>query len=388
MLTRKNLWLVTLLSVVVLLVSFGFGYGLGLRAGPSDPAFASIEQVWNIILADYVEKDRIDIDQLSQAAIEGMVELLDDPYTSFLESEAFQLSFGDLEGKYEGIGAEVAIRGEQLTVIAPFANSPAAEAGVRAGDVILEIDGEPTEGLGLMEAVARVRGPEGTQVRLLILHPGETEPVEIVVVRGEIPISSVFFEMRGDIAYISIDQFTEKTNEELTPVLEAIAAEAATGIILDLRGNPGGQLNAVVDVASRFLEEGLVVVSIRDNKGNEEVIRAGHQPSTTDLPVVVLVDGFSASGSEVLAGAFQDHGRAAIVGATTFGKGSVNLMYELADGSGLYITAARWLTPDGNLIEGEGIVPDVPLALSGEDTIQWAIDCLHGKKVAYFGLIF
>ena len=379
MLTRNKLWLVTLLSVVALLISFGFGYGLGLRAGPSDPAFASVEQVWNIILADYVEKDRIDVDQLSQAAIEAMVELLDDPYTSFLESETFQLSFGDLEGTYEGIGAEVAIRDEQLTIIAPFANSPAAEAGVRAGDIILEIDGEPTEGLGLIEAVAKVRGPEGTQVRLLVLHPGETEPVEIVVVRGEIAVSSVFFEMRGDIAYIRIDRFTEKTNEELTPVLETIAAGAATGIVLDLRSNPGGQLDAVVDVTSRFLEEGLVVVSIRDNEGNEEIIRVSRQPQTTGLPIVVLVNGFSASGSEVLAGALKDHGQATIAGTTTFGKGSVNLIYELADGSGLYITAARWLTPDGHMIEGEGIFPDVALELAGEDAIQWAIDYLHGN---------
>jgi carboxyl-terminal processing protease len=380
MLTRNKLWLVTLLLVIALLISFGFGYGLGLRAGPSNPAFASIEQVWNIILADYVDKDRIDVDQLSQAAIEAMVELLDDPYTSFLESDTFQLSFGDLEGIYEGIGAEVAIRNEQLTIIAPFANSPAAEAGVRAGDVILEIDGEPTEGLGLIEAVAKVRGPEGTQVRLLILHPGETETVEVVVIRGEIAVSSVFFEMRGDIAYIRIDQFTEKTNKELTPVLEAIATRAATGIVLDLRSNPGGQLDAVVDVTSRFLEEGLVVVSIRDNKGNEEIIRANRQPQTTDLPILVLVNSFSASGSEVLSGAFQDHGRAIIAGTTTFGKGSVNLIYELADGSGLYITAARWLTPDGNLIEGEGIFPDVALELAGEDAIQWAIGYLHGNQ--------
>ena len=163
-------------------------------------------------------------------------------------------------------------------------------------------------------------------------------------------------------------------------MLEAIAAEKAIGIILDLRHNPGGLLGAVVDIASRFLAEGEVVISIRDNEGNLGTIKVNRQEITTDLPIVVLVDGFSASGSEVLAGALQDHGRATIAGTTTFGKGSVNYLIQLEDGSGLYITAARWLTPNGSLIEGKGIVPDVELELSGEDAIQWAIDYLHGNR--------
>ena len=375
--TRAKLCLITIFSVVVLLLTFGFGYGLGLRTTPAGPAFASIEQAWDIILSDYVEKDKIDVEQLSQAAIAGMLEVLDDPYTAYLSPEEYQMSLGDLEGRFEGIGAEVAIREGQLIVIAPFADSPAARAGIRAGDIVLEIDGESTEGMGLMEAVFKVRGPKGTSVSLLVIHQGETEPVEIVVVRDEIEVSSVYFEMIGGIAYINIDQFAENTNEELIPVLESVAAEAATGIILDLRSNPGGSVDAVVDVTSRFLEAGQVVFTIRYNDGREEVIKANRQEITTDLPVVVLVDGFSASGSEVLAGALKDHGRATIAGATTFGKGSVNFLNQLADGSGLYITAARWLTPDGSLIEGVGITPDVALEAGGEAAIQWAIDYLH-----------
>jgi carboxyl-terminal processing protease len=227
--------------------------------------------------------------------------------------------------------------------------------------------------------VLNVRGPKGTTVRLLVLHQGETEPVEIEIIRGEIELTSVRFEMRGDIAYISISQFTEKTNEELSPVLESIAGGVASGIILDLRSNPGGVLAAVVDVTSRFLKEGVVIIVV-DSEGDEEVITVNRQQLTTDLPIVVLVNGFSASGSEVLAGALQDHGRAIIAGTTTFGKGSVNFLNMLEGGSGLYITGARWLTPNGSLIEGIGITPDVALELGGEDAVQWAIDYLRGNR--------
>jgi carboxyl-terminal processing protease len=215
-------------------------------------------------------------------------------------------------------------------------------------------------------------------VRLLVLHQDEAEPVEIMVVREEIEVASVEFEMRGDIAYIKISRFTERTDEELTPVLEALTTESAVGIILDLRGNLGGLLDSVVLVTSRFVTQG-EVLSVRDSYGNVDVYVVSQQELTTDLPMVVLVDGFSASGSEVVAGALQDYERAIIAGATTYGKGSANTLKQLADGSGLYITIARWLTPDGNLIEGEGVVPDVPLELTGEDAIQWAIDYLHSN---------
>ncbi len=379
--SRKNALLLSLLSVAIFIISFGFGYILGVVAAPQDPAFASVEQVWNIILNDYVEKDKIDVDQLNQAAIEAMLELLDDPYTTYLDKESYQLSFEDLEGKFEGIGAVITVDDDgQIVVVAPIAGAPAAEAGIQPGDAILEVDGVSTSGMGLYEVVLKVRGQKGTSVDLLILHSGETEPVEIVIVRDEIEIESVSFEMKDDIAYIRISEFNERTNEELSPVLEAIDAANATGIILDLRSNPGGLLQTVIDVTSRFVDEGLLVISIRDNEGNLEELKANKQQITTDLPMVVLVDSFSASGSEVLSGALQDHNRATIAGSTTYGKGSVNYLQQLADGSGIYITAARWLTPNGNLIEGEGIAPDVELELEGDDAIQWAIDFLHGIK--------
>ena len=371
---------IALLLVVMLTLSFGAGCALRSRIAPSsDYGLDLVEQAWNIIFSDYVDRDRLEATTLSQAAIKGMVEALDDPYTAYLDAETHQLSLSSLEGRFEGIGAQVAIEDEQLMIIAPIDDAPAAKAGIRAGDIILEIDGRPASEMSLTEAVLSIRGPKGTSVRLLILHQGETEPEEIEIVRAEIKLSSVRFEMRENIAYIRITHFSERTNEELSPVLQSIIEEAATGIILDLRSNPGGSLQAVVDVASHFLPEG-VVVNIVDNQGKQTALEVEPNGLTTDLPMIGLVDSFSASGSEVLAGALQDHERAAIAGTKTFGKGSVNIIRQLKDGSGLAITTARWLTPNGNLIEGEGLYPDYELELEGEDAIQWAIDYLKSHE--------
>ena len=233
--------------------------------------------------------------------------------------------------------------------------------------------------MSLTDAVLSIRGPKGTPVRLLVLHQGETKPEEIEIVRAEIELYSVRFEMMEDIAYINISHFSERTNQELSPVLQSLTQAAATGIILDLRSNPGGLLNVVVDVAGRFLEEG-IVVNVVDNQGDSTVTAVNPKGATTDLPLVVLVDSYSASGSEVLAGALQDYDRATIAGTRTYGKGSVNILLQLKDGSGLYITTARWLTPNGRLIEGKGIGPDYELELEGDEAIQWALDYLKGNK--------
>jgi len=369
-----------LLLGVILALSFGAGCFPATRTPTAlDQGLESVAQAWSIIFDNYVEPDKLDAGILSQGAIEGMLEALDDPHTAYMDAETYQLSLSGLEGKFEGIGAHVAVMDEQLMIIAPIANSPADKAGIRAGDVILAINGESTSEMSLVEAVLRIRGPKGTTVRLLILHQGETEPVEIEIVRAEIDLPSVYFEMRGDIAYVNITHFTERTDEELSPVLESVAQEAAMGIVLDLRSNPGGLLDTVVEVASHFLEEG-VVVNVMDSEGNLTALNVEPTRVVTDLPVVVLVDSFSASGSEVLAAAFQDYGRAAIAGTTTLGKGSINKFYLLEDGSGLYLTVARWLTPDGHRIEGEGVQPDYELELDEEDAVQWAIDYLKGLK--------
>jgi len=375
---RKNTLFIGLILTAIFILTFCFGC---IIATPEDLAFRSVEQVWDIILNDYVDKDKVDVNQLSQAAIEGMLELIDDPYTTYLDRESYQLSFQDLAGKFEGIGAVITVdENDQIVVVAPIAGAPAAEVGIKPGDVLIEVDGVSTSGMGIYEVILMVRGPKGTSVSLLILHSNETEPVEILIVRDEIEVQSVIFEMRGDIAYVQIIEFNERTNGELLPVLEAMDAANAAGIILDLRSNPGGLLQTVVDVTSHFVEEGLIIVSIRDSEDILETLKANEQQLTTTLPMVVLVDDFSASGSEVLAGALQDYNRATIAGSKTFGKGSVNYLQQLADGSGIYISAARWLTPNGSLIEGQGILPDIELELEGEDAIQWAVDYLKNNE--------
>ncbi|MDP6043073.1 MAG: S41 family peptidase [Dehalococcoidales bacterium] len=369
-----------LLLVTVVALSFGTGFNLGSQTQSVDgEGLGIMVQAWNFLFEDYVDRDRLDDSALSQAAIKGMLEELDDPYTSYLDIETYQLGLSGLQGEMEGIGAQVAIRDEKLTVIAPIADSPAAGAGVRAGDVILEVDGSPTTDMSLAEAVLNIRGPKGTRVRLLILHQDETEPEEIEIIRAKIELTSIHFEMMEGIAYINITYFSGRTDEELSPVLESLAEEGAEGIILDLRHNPGGILDEVVKVVSHFVPEGMVL-NVVDNQGGRTAMEVRPGVVTTDLPVVVLVDEFSASGSEVLSGALQDHGRATIAGRQTFGKGSVNILRRLDDGSGLYITTARWLTPEGRPIEREGIKPDHELEFEGEEAIQWAIDYLKGSK--------
>ena len=378
--SKKVKLVISLMLVAVIALSFGAGYTLrGVNRLTGGEGLDTVAQAWNIIFADYVDRGQLDAGKLSRAAIEGIVEELDDPYTSFLDAENYQLGLSSLEGEFDGIGAHVAIKDEQLTIIVPIVDLPADKAGIRAGDIILEINGKPTSDMSLAEAVLNIRGSRGTSVKLLILHEGETEPVEIEIVRDRVELDSVRFEMKGDLASIRITQFTERTDEELTRALQSIIEEGATGIILDLRSNPGGILEVVVNVASLFLQEGIVVDVVSNQQGLAALkVRPGEL--TTDLPMVVLVDSYSASGSEVLAGALQDYGRATIAGTKTYGKGSVNILRRLSDGSGLYITVARWLTPSGRLIEGEGIDPDYQLELEGDDAVRWAVDYLTSNK--------
>jgi len=372
--------IISMLVIVIIAISFGVGFTFG-RYNPGSPGegLDIVNQAWNIIISEYVDRDKINTGNLSRAAIEGMLESLDDPYSSYLEAEHYELGVSNLKGEFDGIGAYVTVEDKKLLIIAPIADSPADKAGIKAGDIILEINGEPVEDMSLSEAVLKIRGPKGTSVRLLILHKGETEPVEIEITRSTVEITSVRFNMEGDIAYIRISDFTARTDDELYDVLKNLDNEKTKGVIIDLRANPGGLLSAVIDVTSYFLSEG-IVVEIMTNEGKEASLRVDTGKATNDLPMVVLVDNTSASGSEVLAGALQDYGRAIVAGNTTYGKGSVNELLKLDDGSGLYITVARWLTPNGRLIEGQGIEPDIKLELTGEDAIQWAVEYLTRGK--------
>lgn len=373
---RTKTTVIILLVAAVIAASFGTGWILGTRTSPRQ-GLGIVEEAWDIIFQDYVDKDRLDAEALAQGAVRGMVEALDDPYTAYLDATAYELSQRSLEGKIEGIGAYVTAEEGKVVVIAPVAGSPADKAGVRAGDVILEVNGRPTAEMSLVEVVLNVQGPKGTLVTLSVLHEGEAEPEVLEIVRAEVELPSVHFEMREDIAYIIITNFSERTAVELYPVLVEVN-QSASGIILDLRSNPGGLLATVVSVASFFLDEG-VVINVVDNEGNHFPYSVEPGKMVTDLPIVVLVDEYSASGSEVLAGALQDYGRAVIAGSKTYGKGSANTLQPLKDGSALYITYARWFTPNGRLIEGEGLSPDYELEGEGEDAIQWAIDFLRGK---------
>ncbi len=374
---RAKFLVISLLLLITVTVSFGAGYlTSGWQFYALDNGISKVIEAWDIILDNYVAGEEIDVDALAEAAVQGMIDELADPHSDYLNPQAYQSTLEGFEGSYEGIGAEVALNDEgQVVIISPYAGSPAAEAGILPGDIISAVNGQPTEGISLAEVVALVRGPKGTTVVLLVKHDGSTEVEEIPVTRDEIELTTVSLKMLGSLAHLSIGHFTENTSDELDEAMQEMQRQGATAIILDLRHNPGGRLLAVVNVASHFISDG-VILTVIDNSGHQDVYEAVDQDITTSLPLVVLVDSFSASGSEVLAGALQDNGRAQVAGTVTFGKGSVNQLYQLQDGSGIYLTIARWYTPDGRLIEGQGITPDFVLELTGDDLTHWAIDYL------------
>jgi carboxyl-terminal processing protease len=379
---KYKITLIVLIAVIVISVSFTTGCIIGFRttAPAQSPDLDLINQAWNAIYQNYVDPTKLDSSTLSQGAVRGIVDAVKDPYSAYLDPATYKFFQTDLQGNFEGIGAQVNMNQDnQPIVVAPLENSPAAKAGIKTGDIILAVNSKSTVGMSLTEVVLNIRGPAGTTVTLTILRPDETTPVEIAVVRAQIDVASVKWEMKGDIAYIKITEFSQTTNDELNKALESIDLNNTTGIILDLRSNPGGLVTAVVDVASHFIKSG-VVITLVDNKGNKTSDSVNPNGIFTELPMVVLVDQYSASASEILAGALKDYKRARIAGVTTFGKGSYNINIPLKDGSDIYLTIGRWLTPNGQLIEGKGIEPDDVLTITGDDEIQWAIDFLHNPK--------
>jgi carboxyl-terminal processing protease len=367
--------------IIVVVISFGAGYFVRAQLPVTYPAgLDKIAEVWDHISKEYVDPSAINTDNMSASAIEGILKALDDPYSAYLDKSGYERFSTSLQGNYEGIGAYVTLESGNVTISSLIAGSPAEAAGLEAGDVIQAADGQSLAGMSLMEATALIRGPEGTSVSLTILHPGAAAPVVVDIVRAKLDVPSVTLTWQGDIAIVTIAQFTQNTSDEITTVVQQINANAsARGIVLDLRSNPGGLLTAVVDVASHFITDGLIV-EVQSNIGTIAKYDAETMDDTTALPMVVLVNHASASGSEVLTGALQDHGRAIVAGETTYGKGSVDNLYRLKDGSGLYLTIMRWLTPNGRLIEGQGIAPDVPLDLTGQAEIDWAVGRLDSGK--------
>jgi carboxyl-terminal processing protease len=360
----------------------GFAIGGGGEDGPStgrpsqgEADFGILDEIYGIIGEDFVAQDSVDPEMLRQGAIDGALGALGDPHTIYIDPETYSLGIDIITGQFEGIGARVEqdpVSGE-IVIVAPFRDSPADKAGIRSGDVILAVDGESTAGWTVGQAVRRIRGPQGTEVTLSVSHDsGETE--DIIITRGLITIPTVFtLEVEdadgnpvNDIAYVELQQMTEEAVGDLGDVIRDVEEKGYRGLILDVRRNPGGGLGATIEIADLLLDSGVILIQV-DKDGNEVVERAEAGDDGEDIPLVVLVGRGSASGAEVLAAALRDNGRAVLVGGTTFGKGSVNHLRELSDGGALYVTIARWLTPNGEQIEAIGLAPDIEVVPTEEE---------------------
>lgn len=380
----NKILLILLLLVFVGSVGFLFGYATPRRVSPSvlpsiisntilsEPDGSSIdenvfENVWNRVDNDFLYRTDLTADDLYYGTLKGLIASLGDPYSVFLTPDETKAFTEGLTGSFEGIGAEIAMRDEQLTIVAPLPGSPAEEAGLLPNDVITQIDGESSVLYDLDEAVSRIKGEAGSVVVLTITREGKSEPFDVSVTRNTIQITSVSYEMNDTVAVLTVSGFNEDTQRELSNVLQDIALESPEGIIIDLRNNPGGLLDVSVEVANTFLEKGTTVVIERDAQGAEIVHNTDRTGKYTEIPLVVLVNEGSASASEIVAGALKDLGRAKLIGMKTFGKGTVQSFETLSDGSSLKITVAEWLTPDGISFHEKGIEPDIVVEMTEED---------------------
>lgn len=390
--TRLNQIAFTLLVVVVMTGAFFAGFGTyvfgqhGPSAADPHPAFRLFWETWGIIQDEYYG-DVPDEQTMTYAAIRGMLGELHDPYTVLVDPEPHEQETQQLQGRYGGIGATLSRDEDQQLRLNPFPDGPAAAAGVRLDDVLLAIDGGPVATTdAFVEIEQRLRGEVGTTVTLTLSRP-PSAPFAVAIVRAEYTIPSVTSRLlREDarIGYIAISHFSALTGQEVHDAVLALRAQGAQELILDLRDNGGGLLDAAVSVSSQFLDGGVVLYEqTRDNTRFFPVEPGG---AATDLPLVALVNGGTASATEIVAGALQDSGRAELVGERTYGKGSVQFVFDLKDGSSLHVTKAVWLTPHRRSIDGSGLEPDVPVVLSQEDRaagrdtqLQRAIAMLSGK---------
>ncbi|MQF65294.1 S41 family peptidase [SAR202 cluster bacterium AC-409-J13_OGT_754m] len=363
-----------LLAITLIFALSGCGY-IDRNGNQDDVAdFATLFEVHDILRTEHFNRSNLDTQTLSQGAIRGLIEALDDPHAAYIPPELFSVETDRFKGSFQGIGAEVSMKDGQLVITAPIPDNPAEKAGIRKGDIILEVDGQSTKGLGVYEAVAMIRGPKGTPVDLLVLHRNATTPVVITVVRDVIKQPSLNIRiLTGGIAHLELTSFSETTNAELISALETVHKFQSRGLIIDVRQNVGGLVSATVDVTSQFLDSGLVFYQI-DGSGRRTNYRVREGGLALDIPIVLLMDEFSASGSEILAGALRDHDRATLVGSKTFGKGSVNVQHALSDGSGMYYTIARWYTPSGDVIEGHGLLPDIEVLEDPEGAEDFQLD--------------
>ena len=352
-----------------------------------DVDFNLFWNVWDELKDKYVDKEKLDDKKMFYGAIKGMVDSIGDPYTVFMEPKVAKEFSDDLAGTFEGIGAEIGKKNDIITIVAPLADMPAEKAGLQAGDQIYAINGVSTAGLAIDEAVNKIRGPKGTEVTLTIFRKGFDKTKDFKIIRQTIIVKSVKTKMSDDnIFTITIANFNDDTSELFKKAAGQAIEKNPKGIIIDLRNNPGGYLETAIDVASEWIDQGPIVTEQFSPEKKNEYLHRG-RARLKDFPTVVLVNQGSASASEIVSGALKDNGKATIVGMKTFGKGSVQTLQELRDGSSVKITVAKWLTPKGYNINHEGIAPDVEVDLTLEDfnknidpQMDKAVEILNKKK--------
>jgi carboxyl-terminal processing protease len=339
----------------------------------------------------YYDKKAIDQQKIINGAISGMVSSLDDPYTMYLPPQQNNNFKQSLAGKFEGIGAELALKGKEVVVVSPLDGSPAQKAGIKAGDSILKVNNQIIVGMTLNQVVDKIRGPKGTDVQLTILHKNEETPTTVKIVRDTITVKSLTSwtkkvkdveginnkadELKANaddkVVYIRLSQFGDSTNSEWLTLSNSIdrqikADPSIKGVVFDLRNNPGGYLTDAVYIASEFIKSGTAVMQ-EDRAQQRTEFPVSGKGILTDVPVVVLINGGSASASEIVSGALRDHGRAKLVGEKSFGKGTIQQAEDLGGGAGIHITIAKWLTPNGTWVHGKGLEPDVKVELDKKD---------------------
>jgi len=373
--TLSKVLITTLVALVIFAAGAGTGYILRdfiLDDQPTETEagdFSIYWEAWHHVEEQFYG-DLPQSPESTYGAIKGALATLEDPYTLFIEPEPAEREKAQLEGQFGGIGAYVRQDEEGRIVLDPMRDQPAEQAGMQTDDVLIAIDGIPlTPEMTLDQVVDRIRGEVGTAVVLTVEREGEDEPLDLTVTRAVIETPSAHWRILEEaptIGYIQLTAFTERSSKELGEALDELSAQGAESYILDLRNNGGGLLDAAVNVSSQFLREGVVLREDRKNLGERvyDVVGGG---KALDQPLVLLVNGGTASASEIVAGALQDYGRATLIGEKTFGKGSVQLIYELSDDSRLHVTVAKWFTPNNNAIDGTGLIPDVEVLFSEDD---------------------
>jgi carboxyl-terminal processing protease len=354
----KAILTATVLAVLTLSLG-GTSASKGVDRSATYEQLKLFTDVLTIIQNQYV--DETEPREVIYGAVRGMLRALD-PHSSFMDPESYREMQVETSGSFGGLGIEITIRDDQLTVVAPIEGTPAWRAGVQPGDRIVKIEGLATKDMNLPDAVKRMRGPKGTKVTITILREGTREPFDVVLVREVIQVQSIRSqEIEPGIGYIRVRQFQERTAPDLVASVEKFdKGGKLAGLIVDVRNNPGGLLSAAVEVSEEFLGDGKLIVYTEGRVRNQNMRFTAHaRRAITEVPMVVLVNQGSASASEIVAGAIQDHGRGVVIGQQTFGKGSVQTIIPLADGSGLRLTTARYFTPKGRSIHGKGITPDI-----------------------------